>query len=171
MYFILRFRNVDTRAKFIMLYDYRLFSSQLHYIWRRIVNVLFVRQYDFSRHRNVSKSSVWFELSTVPFPLPIHEVFVTRRIDFWRAGRFRSGVKLFADKTRTLNGNYNNMGKKDIFSIFKILCEGQPLKAVVLEHTPAIRKSLQNDTDLQYSGVEIEVIITDLTSVTQHFHI
>lgn len=103
-----RNRIVNTRSRVIMLHDYRLFASRLHYIWRRIVNVLFVREYeDIGRRGNETtddQAAIWFELSTVPFPLAIKEVFVSKQLDFWRMGRYRRGGKLFADKTKNLKG-------------------------------------------------------------------
>lgn len=84
----------------------------MHYIWKRFINVIFVRQYEHSFRGNRSLRSSSFELSTVPYPLPIKQVFVTRNLDFWRDGRFRRGIKLTADKTRNLKGEI----------IFNLLC-------------------------------------------------
>lgn len=90
-----------------MLHDYRLFGIQMHYIWKRFVNVIFVRQYEqsFRGNRSVSLNNTAFELSTVPYPLPIRQVFVTKQLDFWHDGRYRHGVKLNVDKTSDLEGD------------------------------------------------------------------
>lgn len=71
------------------------------------MNVIFVRQYQQSFRGNRSSSnSIAFELTTVPYPLPIRQVFVTKRLDFWRNGRYRYGVKLNIDKITDLEGNW-----------------------------------------------------------------
>lgn len=78
----------------------------MHYIWKRFVNVIFVRQYEqsFKGNRTSATNNTAFELSTVPYPLPIRQVFVTKRLDFWRNGRYRYGTKLNIDKTSDLEG-------------------------------------------------------------------
>lgn len=77
----------------------------MHYIWKRFVNVIFVRQYEHSFRGNRSSTNITaFELSTVPYPLPIKQVFVTKRLDFWRNGRYQHGAKLGLDKTSNLEG-------------------------------------------------------------------
>ena len=40
-----RHRVLDTRARFVLLYDRRLLSPDLHYLWKKIVNVVFLRRY------------------------------------------------------------------------------------------------------------------------------
>lgn len=101
-----RFRVLDTRSKFILLHDYRLFSKRLHYIWKRIVNVIFVKENDYSRRGNLS-TGTWFEITTVPFPLPIKEVYVDKKLDSWRSGRYQRGTKLFENKLLNLNSLFN----------------------------------------------------------------
>lgn len=154
-------RAMDTRAKYILLHDYRLYAPELHYLWRRFVNVIFLRQYDFSnthfsgrqtaaaatkRTRNkhpaasTAADDVWFELSTVPFPVSIREVFVARRLDFWRAGRFQNGARLFSDRS----GQFN----------------GARLRGVVLQHSPAVaaRPAADGAARPEYTGVEVDIV-------------
>lgn len=76
-------RVIDTRAKFVLYHDYRLFTQSMLYIWRRIINVVFIREV---RDR---RTAAKFELATVPFPYPIQDIFVERQIDVWRRGRFK----------------------------------------------------------------------------------
>lgn len=98
-------RAISPRVKIIMLHDYRLFANQMHYIWKRFVNVVFIRQYEQSfRSNRTATNGTAFELTTVPYPLPIRQVFVTKRLDFWRNGRYRHGIKLNIDKTKDLEG-------------------------------------------------------------------
>lgn len=125
---------MDTRAKYIMLHDIRLFHSNLHYIWKRIVNVVFLK-YHKQIIGNV-KSKAWFDLSTVPFPNPIKGIFISRRVDIWRNGRFHYGRNLFADKT----GDLNN----------------EVLNVVYYEHVPSVIVMKSNDSS-NVGGVEIEV--------------
>lgn len=117
---MVRFRLLNNRARLVLLHDFRLFAGRMHYIWKRLVNVLFVRQYEDSGHRRMRNSStaamqpmdIWFELSTVPFPLSIGNIFVSRQLDYWHQGRYRrGGGRLFPDKTRSLEGAYSVAGK------------------------------------------------------------
>lgn len=76
------------------------------------MNVIFLRQFEQSFRGNRSSSSnssaiqsgVSFELVTVPYPLPIKDVLVTRSLDFWNNGRYRRGTKLTNDKTKNMDG-------------------------------------------------------------------
>ncbi|KAJ2953036.1 hypothetical protein O0L34_g7426 [Tuta absoluta] len=132
-----RHRVLDTRAKYILLHDFRLFHSDLHYLWKRIVNVIFLRH-----HKKVTgniKSKSWFDLSTVPYPNPIRSVFVPRRADIWRNGRFQYNRTLFDDKTRNLNG--------------------ETLNVVYLDHVPSV-VVLKTNESTKISGVEIEILNT-----------
>lgn len=76
----------------------------MNYIWKRIINVIFVRESGNS-HRNNINTGTWFELSTVSFPLAIKEVFVSKQLDIWRSGRYRKKASLFPDKILDLKGN------------------------------------------------------------------
>lgn len=87
-----KYRVIDTRAKFVILYDQRLFQKPVQYLWKRIVNVVFLRQYDGSKSGNTQSQIPWFELTTVPFPSAIGSIFVPRRLDIWRNSKFRSGT-------------------------------------------------------------------------------
>ncbi|XP_055542534.1 uncharacterized protein LOC129728143 [Wyeomyia smithii] len=134
-----RTRIINTRAQFILLHDYRLFVPDLLYLWKRIVNVLFVRQLFFGGSKG-SLTNRHYEVSTVPFPFPLKGVFVSKKLDFWRDGKFRYSRKLFYDKTTNM--------------------DGQTMKVVVLEHTPAIFRTTHNETDehLKYYGLEVELL-------------
>lgn len=79
-------RLIDTRAKFVMNFDYRLFGESMLYIWRRIINVVFIKEV---RDRKKTDGFPSFQLSTVPFPYPLKNVFVERQLDLWRKGRFK----------------------------------------------------------------------------------
>lgn len=93
-----KYRILNTRAKFIIIFDYRLLSADMHYIWKRIVNVIFIKQVD-------KKNGNLFEINTVPFPSALGQVFVSKRLNFWRSGRYRNAVgSFFEDKTVDLNG-------------------------------------------------------------------
>nr|XP_037869227.1 glutamate receptor ionotropic, delta-2 [Bombyx mori] len=132
-----RHRVLDTRAKYIILHDYRLFHSDLHYLWKRIVNVIFLKHH--RKIGSVAKSQAWFDLSTVPFPNPIKGVFVPRRVDLWKSGKFHYNTVPFADKTSNLND--------------------EVLHVVYLDHVPSVVVVNSNETG-QIGGVEIEIINT-----------
>uniref|UniRef100_A0A182NQ34 Ionotropic glutamate receptor L-glutamate and glycine-binding domain-containing protein n=1 Tax=Anopheles dirus TaxID=7168 RepID=A0A182NQ34_9DIPT len=71
---------------------------------------------------NDTESPTVYELSTVPFPIPIKGVFFSKIIDFWQGEKFRTiNNTFFYDKT-------NDLGS-------------QRMRVVVLEHTPAVFKS------------------------------
>lgn len=128
-------RLLNTHAKFIFLHDYRLFTPDLHFIWKRLINVIFIRKYDTKSHRRH-----WYELSTVPFPMPIQDVFVSRVVNFWiTPDQFLKKKELFDEnKSQQLDGNL--------------------LNAVVFPHSPAIMKLNENETT--YTGLEIDLIRT-----------
>ncbi|PZC84641.1 hypothetical protein B5X24_HaOG200761 [Helicoverpa armigera] len=132
-----RHRILDTRAKFIMLHDFRLFHSELHYIWRRIVNIIFIKHHN--KMTGTAKSRPWFELSTVPFPNPIKGVFVPRRVDIWKNENFHYKRPLFADKTSNLNG--------------------EVLNVVYLDHVPSV-VVMKNNVSTKLGGVEVEILHT-----------
>lgn len=128
-------RLLNTEANFIMLHDYRLFVPDLHYIWKRIVNVIFIRKCDV-------KHSNWYELSTVPFPASINEVYVSRIVNYWTMNHYRWKKTLFNDKAhQSLNGVVLNVA--------------------ILPHTPSVFRHLGSDNrTVKYSGVEIGLVNT-----------
>lgn len=145
-----RYRVLDTRANFVLMYDSRLFEKNLLYLWTRIVNVVFIREYSGAKAASgtpQTKNIPWFEISTVPFPTPIRGVLVPRRLDIWRKSKFRSGTELFRDKTTDLRG--------------------QSLKVVTFQHIPAATKimapesktvrAIMGNGPMVFSGLEVEV--------------
>ncbi|CAG5051014.1 unnamed protein product [Parnassius apollo] len=81
----------------------------------------------------------WFDLSTVPYPNPVKEFLITRRIDVWRSGKFHYNRHIFADKTKNLNGEI--------------------LDVVYLDHVPSVVVKKTNDSRT-VGGVEIEILNT-----------
>ncbi|GBP17202.1 Glutamate receptor ionotropic, delta-2 [Eumeta japonica] len=132
-----RYRVLDTRARYIILHDFRLFHSNLHYIWKRIVNVIFLRYH--TKTQSNSKGSVWFEISTVPYPNPIKNVLIPIRLDTWSKKGFHYKRPLFSDKTVNL--------------------KGETVNVVFIEHVPAVIVAKLNTTN-EISGVEIEILNT-----------
>jgi hypothetical protein len=147
-----RHRVLDTRAKFILLHDHRLFHSSLHYLWKKIVNVIFLRQHDrhhgsvLLSHQNIHP---WYDISTVPFPSPIRNTFLLHHLDTWHQGKFHSGADLFREKTSDLRG--------------------QQLRVVTFQHLPASIKManpllrmdslVDNIGPTSFGGLEIEVCV------------
>ncbi|CAK1581472.1 unnamed protein product [Parnassius mnemosyne] len=131
-----RYRLLETRAKYIMLYDIRLFKRELHYLWKRIVNVVFLRYH--SKIFDI-QNKPWFDLSTVPYPNPVKELLITRRIDVWRSGKFHYNRVIFADKTKNFNGEI--------------------LDVVYLDHVPSVVVKKTNESRT-VGGVEIEILNT-----------
>jgi hypothetical protein len=147
-----RHRVLDTRAKFILLHDHRLFHPSLHYLWKKIVNVIFLRQHGRSVLMGHQITSSWYDISTVPFPSPIHNTFILHLLDTWHHGKFHSGADLFREKTSDLRG--------------------QQLKVVTFQHLPASIKMathpLRMDSteegsgSISFGGLEIEVYAKSL---------
>lgn len=123
---------LDSRTKFILLHDRRLFIKQYHTLWAKIINVIFIRKY---------RSKELYELSTVPFPAPIKGALVTLRLDLWSKRKFQKQTNLYRDKVSDLQGN--------------------SLKVVTFNYIPsAIKKSpiSENYENSGYNkGLEIEV--------------
>lgn len=97
-------RAISAKAKLIILHDFRLFTPLHHYIWKRFVNVIFVRRHETTSTK--PNTTEFYELSTVPYPIPINEIFVSKHLDFWRNGRFRKGAQLIEDRTKNLAGKF-----------------------------------------------------------------
>lgn len=143
IFLLSRHRELDTRANFILLHDRYLQQPDFHYLWKKIVNVVFVRKF-------ASRPGIppWYEIFTVPYPNPIPEVLRLRRLDLWRSGTFKQNALLFRDKTDDLRG--------------------QILRVVTFQHMPASFKvpapSVKPDVTVEgvdavgYTGVEIEVL-------------
>lgn len=127
-----RHRMLDSRTKFILLHDRRLFTKQHHTIWTKIINVVFIRKYRLKE---------MYELSTVPYPAPIKGALVTLRLDIWNKRNFQKKTNLFVDKVSDLQGN--------------------SLKVVTFNYIPsAIKNALinENEENSGYKkGLEIEV--------------
>uniref|UniRef100_A0A0A9WWV2 Glutamate receptor delta-2 subunit n=1 Tax=Lygus hesperus TaxID=30085 RepID=A0A0A9WWV2_LYGHE len=136
-----RHRLLDTRAQFVILHDKRLFSSEVTYLWKKIVSVLFLRKY---------ADSTRYELSTVPYPA-LPDELKPRRIDSWKSGKFQKNVNLFWDKTANLRGEL--------------------LRVATFEHMPSVLKNSKseiieddymvlgtNGIPVKYEGLEIQIL-------------
>lgn len=139
-----RYRVINTRSKFVFIYDNRLFEKNLFYLWKRIINVVFIRQY--GGQKSGTTNIPWFELTTVPFPSSLSTVLVTRRLDIWTKSRFRKGADLFRDKTIDLRN--------------------QTLKIAAFAHIPGTAKDAVIPSESvraiigNFSGAEVEILQT-----------
>ncbi|XP_050521505.1 uncharacterized protein LOC126894486 [Daktulosphaira vitifoliae] len=129
-------RIMDSKTKFILLHDLRLFMKQHHTLWTKIINVVFIRKF---------KQKQIYELSTVPYPAPIKGALVTLRLDLWSRRKFQKQTVLFRDKVSDL--------------------QGYSLKVVTFNYMPSAVKTVSNISDNQdvknsgyVSGLEIEVL-------------
>jgi len=130
-------RLFNANAKFIMLHDYRLFTPENHYLWKRLINVIFIRK------SQADKKTSLYELSTVPFPSTLRGIYVSKIVNYFiPPNRFLKKTELFDDKkSEQINGNLMNI--------------------VVYSHAPAIMKDYNNDgnkSEVHYAGLEIELI-------------
>ncbi|KAK9504028.1 hypothetical protein O3M35_010471 [Rhynocoris fuscipes] len=136
-----RHRVLDTRAMYIMLYDSRLFRKELYYLWRKVINVIFIRKF-----LEVPR----YEFTTVPFPYIVNTKLIPESIDTWRSGKFQKDKNLFFDKTSNLKNN--------------------TLRVTVFEHMPSVvkltvpasqidqsAKLLTNSAD-EYGGLEVQIL-------------
>lgn len=130
-------RVLSPDAKYIILHDYRLFTPAQHYIWKRFINVVFVRLYNQKSYVSYKKAGLPFELSTVSFPSTIHSIFVSNRIDIWQAGKYRHGRALFVDRTANM--------------------KSEQLKVVLFTHTPAVTR-VGDGQNFTHNGVEIKIM-------------
>ncbi|XP_050310487.1 glutamate receptor ionotropic, delta-1 [Anthonomus grandis grandis] len=141
-----RYRVLNTRSNYILLFDNRLFEKKLLYLWKRIINVVFIKKYSSKRE--------WYELTTVPFPINFEDVLVPRRLDIWTHSKFRKGADFFKEKTADL--------------------KNQTLRVATFSHIPGTVK-IANQTSLlrtvranlvtsdntsSYSGTEVEILDT-----------
>jgi hypothetical protein len=116
------------------------------------VNVIFLHQH--GRHHTsilIGHQVIhsWFDISTVPFPSPIHNTFIPHHLDTWHQGKFQSGADLFREKTLDLRG--------------------QQIKAVTFQHIPASIKlatsplrldgTVEGSGSISFGGLEIEVYV------------
>lgn len=139
-----RERLINTRGNFLLLYDNRLFRPELHYIWNRIINVVFVKRYNMYKHRSGERIiAERIDLFTVHYPSHTRDVTVTKYIDTWYDGRLRYDNNHYMSKTKNLHGN--------------------GIRVAVFEHIPAVTKASR---DYYHSlsaspialGIEFELI-------------
>lgn len=103
-----RERLINTRGLFLLLYDLRLFQLNLYYLWKKIINVVFIRQYNAYKHRSGEISlKERIDLNTVYFPPRKRRLTATKYIDTWYQGKLRYGTNHFTEKT-------NNLQKKHL---------------------------------------------------------
>lgn len=129
-------RLLNVKSNVLILYDHRLFVEEILYIWKRIINVIFIRK-DERRIGN------WFELSTVPFPQKIINNFVPKIINSWTPPNIFQKRKLIWPMKNEKNVN------------------GVELNVVVFRHTPtAYENPLNKEREItsNYTGLEIDII-------------
>lgn len=80
----------------------------------------------------MNENKSWFELSTVPYPSPIKDIVLPKRIEIWKKNERLKTMSLFSDKTLNLKAH--------------------TLKIVALEHVPAVVKN-----NAAFNGIEIMV--------------
>nr|XP_031828917.1 ionotropic receptor 21a-like isoform X2 [Nomia melanderi] len=138
-------RLINTRGLFLLLYDHRLFQPNLHYLWNRIINVLFIRQYNAYRHRSGEKVfKKRIDLYSVYFPSQGKRITFTKYIDTWYHNKLRYSINHFIKKT-------SNLRKKH-------------LRVAVFEHIPSVTeksRAYYNKTSNNNSealGIEFELI-------------
>ncbi|XP_011493794.1 PREDICTED: glutamate receptor 1, partial [Ceratosolen solmsi marchali] len=142
-------RLISTQGKFLLIYDFRIFHTDMRYLWNRIINVIFLRHYvEFKRH---SKSQLlkheWYDLNTIPFPARTKGLVITKYIDTWYQNRFRYGISHFSTKIDDL--------KK------------QKLRVAVFEHLPAVTTDAQSyfksqkgiNANSKPLGIEFEMLL------------
>lgn len=104
--FFYRERLLETRGNFLLLYDSRLFKPELHYIWNRIINVVFVRQYSIYKYRSGERIfTERIDLTTVYYPSRKRDFTEMKYIDTWNDGKLRYGNDHYMSKTTNLQGN------------------------------------------------------------------
>ncbi|XP_020298539.1 uncharacterized protein LOC109862800 isoform X2 [Pseudomyrmex gracilis] len=143
--YVERERLINTRGYFLLLYDNRLFRPELHYIWNRIVNVMFVRQYDTYKYRS-GEQLIYekIDLNTVYYPSRTKDLTTIRYIDTWQNGKLRYGNDHYVSKTNNLHGS--------------------ALRVAVFEHIPAVTEASRdyyqhsNTNSSRALGIEFELL-------------
>nr|XP_012224227.1 PREDICTED: glutamate receptor 1-like [Linepithema humile] len=137
-------RLIDTRGYFLLLHDNRLFRPELHYIWNRIVNVVFIRKYNTFKYRSGERiTAERIDLSTVYYPSRTMG-FTTKYVDSWQDGKLRYGNDHYLSKTMDLRGN--------------------GLRVAVFEHIPAVTEASRDQyhqstiASPKALGIEFELI-------------
>ncbi|KAF7272015.1 hypothetical protein GWI33_015156 [Rhynchophorus ferrugineus] len=154
-----KYRLFDTNSKYIILYDHVLFQKDTFYIWKRLINVIFIKKYESKNKVYLKNKSIWFEITTVPYPMNAEGILVPRRLDIWTNNKFRKDPDFFKDKTLNL--------------------KNETLKVVTFAHIPGtvktnksldqrIRALFQSKTNQFYSGTEVEILKT--VSQYMNFH-
>lgn len=88
---------------FILMNDFRLLRPEVHYLWNRMINVIFIRRYSaFKRRSGEQTFREWYDLNTIYYPARIKGLVQTRYIDSFYRGRFRYGVNHFPPKIDNL---------------------------------------------------------------------
>ncbi|XP_032687660.1 glutamate receptor ionotropic, NMDA 3A-like isoform X2 [Odontomachus brunneus] len=126
-------RLLDTRGYFLLLYDSRLFKPELHYIWNRIINVVFVRRYSTYKYRLGERIlAERIDLTTVYYPSRERDVTEIKYIDTWYDGKLRYGNDHYLSKTTNLHGN--------------------GLRVAVFEHIPTVTETSREYYDQSSNG-------------------
>ncbi|XP_026670641.1 uncharacterized protein LOC108626469 [Ceratina calcarata] len=151
-------RLIDTRGLFLLLYDTRLFQSNLHYLWNRIINVVFIRRYNAYRHRSGEKPfKERIDLNTVYFPS--HKTRTAMKyLDTWYQGKLHYGTDYFKEKTTNL--------------------QNKQLLIAVFEHIPAVTEKSRPyyekrpDNSIKALGIEYELmqVISEAMNFTPKYY-
>ncbi|RLU21499.1 ObirIr68a [Ooceraea biroi] len=147
-------RLINTRGYFLLLYDNRLFRPELHYIWNRIINVVFIRRYNMYKHRSGERViNERIDLNTVQYPSRTRDITTTKYIDTWYDGKLRYGNAHYVSKTKDLHGN--------------------GLRVAVFEHIPAVTKAsrdhYQQSTAANPKALGIEFELIRVIAKTMNF--
>ncbi|XP_050445831.1 ionotropic receptor 21a-like isoform X2 [Cataglyphis hispanica] len=118
---------------------------ELHYIWNRIINVVFVRRYNTYKYRSGERiAAERIDLETIYYPSPTRDFTAIKYIDTWRDGKLRYGNNHYMSKTTNLHGNN--------------------LRVAIFEHIPAVTETSRNHyqestiADSKALGIEFELI-------------
>lgn len=84
-------RLLNTRANMIILHNKQLFKNETNFIWKIIINVIFIRTHINNKLGKRKSHVQWYDLSTVPFPHIIKKIMIPVRVDIWVNGKFKKG--------------------------------------------------------------------------------
>ncbi|XP_039308034.1 ionotropic receptor 21a isoform X1 [Solenopsis invicta] len=148
-------RLINTRGYFLLLHDNRLFRPELHYIWNRIVNVVFIRQYNTFKYRSGERVPMErIDLYTVYYPSRIRDFTEIKYIDTWQNGKLRYDNNHYLPKTVNLHGN--------------------GLRIAIFEHIPAVTEASrdyyeQSATTVSPKALGIEFELIRIISKAMNF--
>ncbi|XP_061388746.1 glutamate receptor ionotropic, kainate glr-3 [Musca vetustissima] len=126
--FLEKYRVLNTKLKFVFIYDERLVAEDMLHIWSNMISSIFIKPLEENGK---------FLVSTIAFPNIFNGMVVTKRLMVWSQGRSIKKTQLFPNSSSNLRGHH--------------------LPIAVYQHIPMVIES-ENQSGKTFQGLEIEII-------------